>query len=336
MLYKYSYYLEYPTLPTLENQSFPFPSLILYSIATSLYLVPLYRVVIPNLIEKQKYMSLALFTVIYLAFGTKISFVICDYIFLQFCQENYLSDFFRSRLDLSTSRITLILKGWDFKILLTDLMAFASISFVKIAFENSIGRLELQKNNLQLQLDILKTQLQPHFLFNTLNSIYSLSIVGSSHTSRLILLLSDMMRYILYDCNNEKVLLSNELQFYKNYFEMEQEKYPEAEIIFMVRQNFDHMIPPMVFLPLIENSFKHGGHSVLDHASVRAVLTSHPNKLEFAIENDIIPNKTEKVKVGGIGLKNIKQRLNLYFPKKHKLTILENGVTHRTEVVLFY
>jgi LytS/YehU family sensor histidine kinase len=189
-----------------------------------------------------------------------------------------------------------------------------------------------------LQLEQLKAQLQPHFLFNTLNSIYGLSLAGSPETPRFILLLSELMRYVLYDSGRERIALAEEITFLENYFEMEQRKYAGASITFTAAgaAGAALQVPPLLLLPLVENSFKHGRHHFSDDASVAATLTATPGQLHFVIENDLLPAAPPAAprRSGGIGLVNIRQRLNLYYPNAHELLLTEHEGRYRAELTL--
>lgn len=256
---------------------------------------------------------------IYFVFVSFVSNTIVAWLFTQFTQDKPVYNFFKSYAN-----------GFylDWNIILTDSMAFLSIAFSRFSYQNELKRHKVETDHLQLQLQLLKTQLQPHFLFNTLNSLYGLSLTGSKDTPRYILLLSQMMQYILYDCDKEEVDLADELVFLQGYFELEQKKFPNAEIAFHVEENIPHLkIPPLLFLPLVENSFKHGKHKLENDASVISSLFFDKGTLVFRIENELLPvqNLPFNQKKGGIGLVNIKKRLELYYPNFNELTLDEDG-----------
>jgi LytS/YehU family sensor histidine kinase len=213
----------------------------------------------------------------------------------------------------------------DWDLVMTDSIAFLCIAFSRFSYTNEQLRHKIETDHLQLQLSQLKAQLQPHFLFNTLNSLYGMSLSGSKETPRFILLLSQMMQYILYDCNSEEVPLKEELAFLQGYFEIEQKKFPLARIELKIPEHLpDIKIPPLLFLPLVENSFKHGLHKLEDHAGVYATVHMDNKALYLSIENECLPLKASDNKVkGGIGLNNIKKRLELYYPANYTLSIAE-------------
>lgn len=313
--YKYSYYLESAGLPRVLNNDFPYLEICIYSFCSTLYLIPFYRWLVPKLLFKKKYGWLVLITFIYFVFVSYISNTAVAWLFCQFTRDKPVYSFFNT-----------LTNGFylDWNIILTDSMAFLSIAFSRFSYQNELKRHKVETDHLQLQLHLLKTQLQPHFLFNTLNSLYGLSLTGSKDTPRYILLLSQMMQYILYDCDKEEIDLADELVFMQGYFELEQKKFPNSKILLKLPDYIPSIkIPPLLFLPLVENSFKHGKHKLENDADVIAELIFEKETMFFRIENEILPFQTTPFnqKKGGIGLVNIKKRLELYYPNLHELTI---------------
>ena len=214
----------------------------------------------------------------------------------------------------------------DWNMILTDAIAFLCIAFSRFSYTNEVQRHKAETDHLHLQLNLLKNQLQPHFLFNTLNSLYGMSLTGSKDTSRFILLLSQMMQYILYDCDQEEVGLREEVDFLQGYFELEQKKFPNAKIVFETPPVIPPLkIPALLFLPLVENSFKHGKHKLENDAGVFAKLLFEEGTMIFKIENEMLPtiSLSQKNNRGGIGLSNTKKRLELYYPNKYQLLLTE-------------
>ena len=337
-LYKYSYYLGYVDLEEGYTADLPYPQLILYALLATVYMIPYYRWIMPYFLKRKKGLLLLLVSLLYLAFVPKLSNLVVNLLFAQVGGATpMLSEFYSRQLQISLQQASYLLAGWNLELLVTDLIAFSSIAFVRFAFESERKRFQLEKENLQLQFDVLKTQLQPHFLFNTLNSIYSLSLAGSQETPRFIMLLSDMMRHILYNSSKEFIALKDEVLFLEQYVEVEQKKYPQARISLEVQtdgQALEQQVPPLLLLPLIENSFKHGAHRLVDGAYVRAVLKAGSGgSLCFIIENSVYKHPLmPQQKVGGIGLANIRQRLHLYYPHRHAFTTKEGDGTYTSEL----
>lgn len=310
-------------------QNFPFVELCLYGICSSIYLIPYYRLIVPKLLLLKKYGWLILVTTVYFVFLTTWNNVAVAWIFEKFSLGTPVHGFF-------------VIKSagfyMDWNIILTDFIAFLAVAFSRFSFQNEQLRHKVETDHLHLQLNMLKTQLQPHFLFNTLNSLYGMSLTGSKETSRFILLLSQMMQYILYDCDRDEIALDEEMEFLKGYFEIEQNKFPNARIALKLPDHIPPFkIPPLLFLPLVENSFKHGKHKLEDGAKVSAELIIDKQKLIFSITNDLLqidPSIT-KDKRGGIGLTNIKKRLKLYYPDRNQLLISNPDQTYKAELIIY-
>lgn len=185
----------------------------------------------------------------------------------------------------------------------------------------------LQKEKLETEMKLLKSQINPHFLFNVLNNLYSLSLIKSDQTPEYLLKLSGMLRYILYECNAEKVLLSKEISYIQNYVDLAMLKDSRG---LNIKLNLDsgppqYMIAPMIFIPFIENAFKHSNIENLDYGWIRVSLNFVGNSLQFSVANSISQKSFTKDKQGGIGLKNVARQLQLIYPDTHKLEVLENS-----------
>lgn len=325
-IYKYSFYLESVRLPHIPNNDFPYLQICLYSICSTLIIIPYYRWLVPLFLLRKQYLWLLLVTIVFFVL------IIPYYNF----GVSWLFD--RATRGLEVNRfLSQAYMHWNWNMLLTDLIAFFCVGLSRFSYQSEAKRHQSETDNLHLQLNMLKTQLQPHFLFNTLNSLYGLSLVGSKETPRFILLLSQMMQYILYDCDKEEVSLKEEVEFLKGYFELEQQKFPKAAIVFNAPEvNEAIKIPPLLFLPLVENSFKHGRHKLEDDASVKAELQVNDREIVFTVQNDSLQTLPQigPKKAGGIGLVNIKKRLELYYPEQHQLILKEENNHYIATVIL--
>ncbi len=196
---------------------------------------------------------------------------------------------------------------------------------------------ELEKLNTELELNFLKSQINPHFLFNTLNNIYSLSLQKSDAAPEMIIKLSDLMRYILYECNVEKIALEKEVSFMKDYVELEKLRYGKhVDIRFDVEGNLEgKQTPPLLLIHFVENAFKHGVNAQFGQSYVAMRLKTDEKGLQFSIENNKPVNgaKIENQK-GGIGLENIKKRLELIYPGKYDLHISSGEATYRVDLII--
>ncbi len=185
---------------------------------------------------------------------------------------------------------------------------------------------DLESQRLQSELKFLKSQINPHFFFNTLNNLYALTLKKSDLAPEIVLRLSDMMRYMLYESNEKKVPLDKEVAYVKNYLELEKLRQGgKFEINFNLSGKLDNQqIAPLMFIPFLENSFKHGLDNQIKSGYVNIDLELNKDSVRLEIENSKPPTiNKERNYQGGIGLENVKKRLNLLYPKKHELNIVD-------------
>lgn len=200
-------------------------------------------------------------------------------------------------------------------------------------FDNFQKQKELKKQNLKTELALLRSQINPHFLFNTLNNINSFSQNDPEKTSFAIIKLSDIMRYMLYEASEEKVLLNKEIEYIYNLIELQKLRYKENDFVSFKVEGDIHskMIPPMLFLPFIENAFKHGKLSVTN--GIEIYIKIEKNEIFFNCSNQIKElNDTEKEQFGGVGIKNIERRLELLFPSHYRMNISEKNNVYLVEL----
>lgn len=180
-----------------------------------------------------------------------------------------------------------------------------------------------QKEKLETEIKFLRSQINPHFLFNSLNNIYTLTLLQSQKAPENLLRLSEMLRYMLYDCEAEKVLLQKEIVYLKNYISLQQLKDSEGMNIQVnleeIRPNV--LVPPLLLIPFVENAFKHSKIESQNEGWIEIDLKVDEQQLVFEVKNSIPSNAYTKDEVGGIGLENVKRRLALLYPNKHRLEI---------------
>jgi sensor histidine kinase YesM len=200
----------------------------------------------------------------------------------------------------------------------------AAIKLMKHWYIQGQKNLELQKENVEAQLQILKAQVHPHFLFNTLNNIYSFTQNTSVEASKTVMGLSDMLRYMLYEGSKPMVSLSKELRMIDEYIELEKIRYGnELELhVNFPRNTKEFLIAPLLLLPFMENCFKHGISNVLENPWLNLDISIERNQMAVKLINSKPPGKKQPHK-SGIGLENIRRRLELLYPDKHELTINE-------------
>lgn len=199
-------------------------------------------------------------------------------------------------------------------------------------------RLQKQERyKLQFELNSLKMQINPHFLFNSLNSMYSLALSKSDKTPEVILGLSDLMRYMIYEVTDDRVELEKEIEAITHYLDLQKLRVEKvADIQFTIEGDASSAsIAPLLFFPLIENSFKHGLSGSKKKGFVRIDLTIKNKQISFNIENDKgLVDEVEKEKYGGIGLENVKKRLELIYGSKSSFSINENAETFSVNITI--
>lgn len=213
----------------------------------------------------------------------------------------------------------------DWEVLLTIFGIYLVLSTLLTLSKSWYKLQQVEKEKLSIELNSLKTQVNPHFLFNSLNSIYSLALAKSEQTSGTVLELSNLLRYMLYEVSEEKVDLGKEVEMIENYIELQKLRADDStKIAFDIKGYLeDKKVAPLLFFPLIENAFKHGVKGVSDSAFIRMSLY-----VDKGIEFNIVNNKgkvddMEHGKYGGIGLENVRRRLELIYPKSHEFGIVE-------------
>ena len=191
--------------------------------------------------------------------------------------------------------------------------------------EREATALQHEKTNAELQF--LKSQVQPHFFFNTLNTLYGLTLNNSKKAPELVLKLAELMRYMLYKTTADKLSLKEEINYLENYIELEKMRFGQRfDIQFLKKGNIDGaMLPPMLLLPFVENAFKHSLDEEENSAFIAIEIDVSETDLTFKIENSIAPLTNKLEDVGGIGLENVKKRLALLFPATHHLKILKEN-----------
>ncbi len=180
------------------------------------------------------------------------------------------------------------------------------------------------EQNIQ-SLSLLRTQLNPHFFFNALNNIYSFSFVGDRRAPQLILQLSDLMRYILYESNTNLILLEKDIDFLKKFCGLQLVKYDYSNFDFTVNTTSNGlMIPPLLMLPLIENMFIHGTTGV-KNPFFKIEIKEHSGQIEVVTENFV--GRSKNANSSGVGLDNLRKRLELLFPGRYILSLDNNDNT---------
>lgn len=202
-----------------------------------------------------------------------------------------------------------------------------AIKLLKHWYTNQKAQQILTQEKLQAELKFLKTQIHPHFLFNTLNNLYALTLKKSDKAPETVLKLSELINYMLYECRSDQVPLSKEIKFIRNYIDIEKMRYGDKlDIDLRVTGDVaDRNIAPLILLPFVENCFKHGASEDLQQSWVKVSIDSHVDHIVIKVENSKGENGVHREE--GIGIANVKRRLDLLYPNHHELKILNGEET---------
>jgi len=214
------------------------------------------------------------------------------------------------------------------QVITTNLFIVIFLGMIRFAvdwFEFEARQKNVENERLTAELNFLKAQINPHFLFNTLNNLYYLAYTQSTKTTEVIAKLSQMMRYMIYDSNYPKVPLSKEIEYMENYISLERLRLnDQIPIKFTIDGGnpADFLIAPLIFITFLENAFKHGVSNNHPEAWINIFIQLQGNECVYRVENSKIPStKPEAEQKSGIGLQNVKRRLELSYPEEHRLTV---------------
>jgi len=192
--------------------------------------------------------------------------------------------------------------------------------------------LELKKEKRKTELLHLQSQVNPHFFFNILNNLYGLVGTDAKKAQKLILKLSDMMRYSIYEGEKETVTLEEEIDYLKNYIELHKIRYhKKIDVIFKSNIQENYKVKPLLFIILLENAFKHGVENLRENAYMHTKMITKEKKIYFEVENNFDP---EIPGTSGIGLENLKRRLDLVYPNMHNLSFVISNNVYKVKLTL--
>lgn len=279
-----------------------------------LYGYPIMYWLIPHYLFKEKYVLFSMALVFWGVFGYFLNYFFRAYVLFP------VSDILDYK---STNRNPWATNSY----LAMNVMAgFGSmIVLFKNWMEKQRAFLTAEKEKMNAELQLLKAQVHPHFLFNTLNNIYSFSLENSPKTPLMVLQLSSLLSYVLYDCSANEVLLEKELEIMKNYIELEKERYGNK---LDVSVNLEgeikgQYIAPLLLLPFLENAFKHGTSEQLE----KPWLSMDVSVKQQVLHCKIVNSKEDEARHGtnGIGISNVKKRLVYLYAGKHELKLMDEG-----------
>ncbi len=281
-------------------------------------------VLIDKYLIKKKYQEFIIFLIISMFFfGIALRFTAFNFTYPKYYPESLNLPFF-----------------WPPKLLISMFYIYAVVAFVSVFHLAKIWYLhqlhtqqllqkseELEKEKIAAELKLLKSQINPHFLFNTLNNLYSLTLKNSSKAPEMVHKLSELMSYMLYESNHPEVSIEKEIRYLENYISLEKLRY-DGRLDVQLKTNLENSgirIAPLVLLPFVENSFKHGVSNQISGGWIQIEISIKNSQLTFKVENSKSDptNKKEENGQPCLGLENLRKRLSLIYPDKHEIRIME-------------
>jgi sensor histidine kinase YesM len=284
----------------------------LYIPVFMIYSYPVSHIAVPTLLLKGRYLASLGFILFWIVVGWYLNVFFLDHIFISALQ----------RLNLYDSGEN---KALGFHCIVVTAASFSAVSLLKHWMQKQQAWLQAEREKITAQLQLLKAQLHPHFLFNTLNNIYSFSLQTSPKTPQMILKLSSLLSYMLYDCKADEVLLEKEVDVMKNYIDLEKERYGDKiDISVNIHGDIqDKYITPLLILPFLENAFKHGTSEQLEKPWMSVDIAVKDHLLQCKVVNS--KNEFVPCSENGLGIQNLKQRLELLYPGKYDLKLADEG-----------
>lgn len=238
---------------------------------------------------------------------------------------------------LGVGRIIILIEQYgDTDALIITAFFYFPLLFILIArwiFKQTRSILTLKNESTKTELLHLKSQVNPHFFFNMLNNLYGLVEIDAKKAQDLILKLSDMMRYSIYEGEKDFVTLEEEADYLKNYIELHQMRYHKTiDVQFTSNIAENHKVMPLLFIILLENAFKHGVENLRKGAFVYVNISTQGDDIQFTVENNFDPSEVSDK--DGIGLKNLKRRLELGYFNKHSLSFSSTKDKYKAELIL--
>jgi two-component system, LytTR family, sensor kinase len=307
-------------LSAIQTEAFTLPIKIPFVYFFFYYIIPLY-------LERSKTLKLILLSL--------FAFVVTTLFYRLATILVILPYFSQGRKIVFFSPAALLLYAFD---LFITLAAGLAVKLIRVHYQSLEFEQQLIREKLESELNFLRAQTNPHFLFNTLNNLYGLARKKSDQTPAAILMLSKIMRFMLYECRAPRIAVADEAKVISDYIDLEKLRYNHRLSVEYNQQINDPAasIAPLLLLPLVENSFKHGAGSTTGDAMIRVHLALQNNHLSFLVENTFDPDGVvaQPAPGTGIGLKNIRRQLDLIYPDRYSLkTGAENGL-FRAELAL--
>jgi len=293
---------------------------LIYSVCFHLCLFPLSYILlyllIPFFLDKERYLIFILAAVVNVLLSLAIHKFVFDYLVVKLLPGYYIVSFTDSTILVVIfsvySGLTILLK--------------LSKSFFRVK------KIEFEKNT--LELTTIRNQLNPHFLFNGLNSIYSLSLDKDERTSEAILQLSDILRFVLYETNQKTIPISKEVEMMEKYIEIQLLRLDNpGNVSFDQKGGYRHEIVPMLFFPLVENAFKHGNLHRYD-SNLKIEIDNQESFISFTCINSFDEVSTKHDEKSGIGIKSIRKSLDHHYGRKASFEIIKRDQIFKTSIII--
>lgn len=324
-------------LPHIERYGLPLATLRIASAAIMLALVHMILVygilyfILPRYLNKTKNhwitTALLLLLIAFTAFINYFNFVLNFYMSTRV-------GYFEKMPEMSY-----IIPRWGRQVLFNypTVAGFAlAIKLLKNWYLKQAEAVQAARDKTNAELQLLKAQVHPHFLFNTLNNIYSFIIHDSPAANAAIQKLSALLHYFIYECNSPRVALEKEIKMIRDYIDLEKIRYGSGFNMSLDVRGSTHskMISPLLLIPFLENSFKHGASQMLTHPWVNLSIAIEDELLYFNLSNSKPMTTTETTALKGLGLTNVKRRLSILYPGTHSLNISESELSFMVELCL--
>ena len=274
-------------------------------------------VFIPNLLDRKKYAS---FAGLFLLMGVIFGYIARSLLHIYWV-PTYVPDY-----DYAEYPLTHLGKAAGNMIsVYTVVFAASAIKLLKRNYQNEKITEQLNKEKLDAELKFLKSQIHPHFLFNTLNNLYALTLQHSPKSSEVVLKLSNLLDYMLYECNVKFIPLRKEISQIKNIIELERLRYGERLMVSFTASGDikNKQVPPLLMLPFIENAFKHGVSKKMEESFVSIDINVKKDELILRVENSKVDDDPQQDAdyTKGIGLRNVRRRLELIYGQSYHLQV---------------
>jgi sensor histidine kinase YesM len=288
--------------------------------------------IIPNLLNQKKNLLFILASIswLYLIFAILMTF---KYYYLEPKFPGFFDDWLGHKMSVPERLTSFKLIFREFSFITYPIIIMGFISFNRK--QQRLLKLEEEKKSMELK--VLKNQLNPHFLFNTLNNLYALTLKKDDKAPEVIAKLSEILDFVLYRCNEDFVSIEKEITLIENYIALEKLRYSEnrLNISFTKDIHESNKISPLIILTFIENAFKHGVINETEKAIVHMNLETKKEQIIFSIENTKPQNETaRRSDKSQIGLENVRKQLDLLYPKKHQLEIDETQTKFNVKLSL--